>query len=64
MYRIDVIYPDRAEARERFHVARASEILTAVSRLLAVHQGCDRLVVWVGATRLFAVDSKGNRLDD
>jgi hypothetical protein len=62
MYRIYVVYPGLGEARETCYVARASETLTAISDLLAQHHGCERLVIWLNETRLFAVDCQGNRI--
>lgn len=64
MYRIDVVYPGLGEAKETCYVARASETLTTISDLLSEHHGCERLVVWLNGTRLFAVDCRGNRIED
>jgi hypothetical protein len=64
MYRIEVLYPGERPAREVRTVAHASEVLTLIHDLLAAHEGCERVTVWLDFQRLFAVDCKGNRLDD
>jgi hypothetical protein len=64
MYRIEVFYPGERHARETRVIAHANEVLTLIHDLLAAHEGCERVTVWLDAQRLFAVDCKGNRLDD
>jgi hypothetical protein len=64
MYRIEVFYPGERPARETRAVAHSNEVLTLIHDLLAAHEGCERVIVWLDAQRLFAVDCKGNRLND
>jgi hypothetical protein len=37
--------------------------MTGIGHLLEKHADCERVVVYCGGSRLFAVDCKGNRVD-
>ena len=63
-YHIDVHYPGERMSRERCDLDSAQAVLDAIPTMLQAHSGCERLVVWVGPTRLFAVDCRGERLED
>lgn len=60
VYRLEVIHPDGRI--ERVTISRASDVLDAIPGLLAQHTGCDRIIVYADAQRLFAVDCQGNQL--
>lgn len=62
MYELLVFYGDDPQERERHSVARASEVLLMIPKLLEAHHGCEHIVVMMGEARLFAVDCKGNRI--
>ena len=64
MYDLLVYYGDDPRLRERHTVERAGDVLTMIPKLLAAHEGCEHIVVMLGPRRLFAVDCKGNRIDD
>ncbi len=42
----------------------ATEAMAAIPKLLADHPGCERIRVQAGATYLFSVDCKGERIPD
>jgi hypothetical protein len=62
MYQLLVYYPGKAGVQATFIVERAAEVLDLIPKLLAEHRGCERVVVMLDQTRLFAVDCAGNRL--
>ena len=62
MYRLEIFYPDGPEPTEIRYVDHAAEAMTTISELHQEHGGCERIVAWLGVTRLFAVDCKGNRV--
>ena len=64
MYRLEIFHPGRERPIATRHVDHASDTLKLISTLLQEHQGCERIVAWMGDTRMFAVDCKGNRLSD
>lgn len=64
MYQLLVYYNGDRAVRERREVQHASDVLTLIPELLKAHEGCEHIVVMQGASRLFAVDCKGNRIDD
>ena len=64
MYRLDVLFTDNSSPRQTRFVHRAGDVLTMIPELLAAHDGCERIVVWAEDSRLFAVDCKGNRVDE
>jgi hypothetical protein len=45
-------------------VVRAHAVLETIPKLLAAHPDCERIVVWSDHVRLFAVDCRGNRIND
>ncbi len=63
VYRLLVIYPNEASPRAKVVSPSAAEVLQAATALLAEHVGCERIVVMMEDTQLFAVDRSGNRLD-
>jgi hypothetical protein len=63
-YLLEVFHPGETTPIERHTVARAADVLELIPRLLESHPGCERVVVMMGQTRLFAVDCTGNRLAD
>ncbi len=64
MFRLHVYYPG-AQSPDAIHEAgRAGEVLDLIPRLLQQHPACQRVVVFNGYTRLFAVDCQGNDLSD
>ncbi len=60
VYALHVFYPDDSGPRHIEHLFDAKEVLTRVSALLEEHEGCERIVVFQTATRLFSVDCHGN----
>jgi hypothetical protein len=60
MYRLEVFDGGKADHTER--LASAPDVLARIPELLKQHAGCEKIVVWMGGTRLFAVDCKGNAL--
>ena len=62
MYELHVYYPGEPRPRLTERVRRAAEALDSISRLLAAHRGCERIVVMLSGLRLFSVDCAGNRL--
>ena len=64
VYHLDVIHPGMPRPTARRSVDRAQAVLELIPELLGAHPDCDRIIVWIGLTRLFAVDCKGNRLNE
>ncbi len=64
MYTLQVFYPRTLTPEHVEELASAAEVLTRISALLQQHGRCEKVVVWMGPTRLFAVDCKGNRIPD
>ncbi len=62
MYTVQVFYDGRLHHTER--LASAADVLARIPGLLEEHNGCEKVVVSLERTRLFAVDCKGNRLPD
>jgi hypothetical protein len=62
VYRLEVHFPDKSAADHVEHVPQGADALARIEALLAEHHGCERIVVFHGVTRLFAVDCKGNTL--
>ncbi len=62
MYTLDVFYDGRLHHTER--LTNGAETLARIPALLQEHDGCEKVVVSLNRTRLFAVDCKGNRLPD
>ncbi len=62
MYTLEVFYDGVLDHIER--QVSAAEVLTRIPALLREHDGCEKIVVNFGATRLFSVDCDGNRLPD
>lgn len=64
MYDLLVFYPGDAPHRpsRRVEATTAAAVLDVIPTLLAEHEGCERVVVMMGVTRLFSVDCHGNRL--
>jgi hypothetical protein len=63
VYYLKVFFPGDPVAVQTVDVKRAPETLTRIPELLKEHDGCERIVVFLGATRLFAVDCHGRRVD-
>jgi hypothetical protein len=61
-YTLEIYYADSPTPRERHAVSNAAEALSMIKELLAIHPQCERLVVMMGMTQLFAVDCKGARI--
>ncbi len=64
MYRLQVFYDGAPVPHHTETVRSAAEVISRIPVLLQEHEGCERIVVWLDAARLFAVDCKGNRLPD
>ncbi len=64
MYTLTVHYPDAPVPTDSRAALTASEVLKLIPEVLAAHPECERVVVSVAGTRLFAVDRKGNRVGD
>ena len=64
MYTLRVFYPGETAPHETVTLERAADVLTRIPRLLEGHGQCEKVVVFLGPTRLFAVDCSGNRLDE
>ena len=62
MYTLQVFYDGRLDHIEKW--GSATQVLARIPELLREHDGCEKIVVMFGATRLFAVDCEGNRLPD
>jgi hypothetical protein len=62
MYRLLVYYPETKGSHLTVTAERSAEVLDLIPRLLSEHLGCEHIVVFMGETRLFAVDCAGNRL--
>ena len=62
MYALHVFYPDEPSANHIEVVTTAALALSRIPMILKEHHGCERIVVFYGAARLFAVDCKGNTL--
>ena len=62
MYTLQVFYDGSLHHTER--LARAASVLARIPELLRDHDGCEKVVISLAGTRLFAVDCKGNRLPD
>ena len=62
MYELGVYYPGDIIARKMVEAKRAEEALGLIPKLLAEHDGCERVVVMLSGLRLFSVDCAGNRL--
>jgi hypothetical protein len=48
--------------KKRVQALGASDVLQTIPQLLKDHPDCEKVVVMMGLTPLFAVDCKGNRL--
>ena len=60
MYTLQVFFPgDRLPGRSEY-LDGARDALARVPELLSEHDGCEKIVVFFGTTRLFSVDCKGN----
>ncbi len=64
MYTLEVFYPSHGSPHHVEEIPSAPEVLTRIADLLKEHDGCEKVVVSSGATRIFSVDCKGNRLPD
>lgn len=62
MYDLRVYLPDQHAPIKTVVVASAAEAMAAIPRLLAEHDGCERVSVIAGTLYLFSVDCAGNRL--
>jgi hypothetical protein len=62
LYTLDIFYDGKLHHTERR--MNAAEVLARIPDLLSEHEGCEKIVVSLERTRLFAVDCKGNRIDD
>lgn len=60
MYALEVYFPNEDSPRHVESTTSASEVLARVSTLMAEHDGCEKVVVYLGSTRLFSADCKGN----
>ena len=64
VYTLQVFYKGDARAQEVLQVARAADVLNSIPELLQKHSGCERISVLLGASQLFAVDCRGERIVD
>ncbi len=62
VYTLQVFYNGALDHTER--LTGAAEVLARIPELLHEHHGCEKIVVLLERTKLFAVDCKGNRIDD
>jgi hypothetical protein len=59
MYELRVFHPGSLMPADSVRLARASDVLTTIPRLLGRHAGCERIEVLAHGDRLFAVDCQG-----
>ncbi len=64
MYRLQVFYDGADVPHHTERMSRAADVISRIPVLLEQHKGCERIVVWMDATRLFAVDCEGATLPD
>jgi len=62
MYALEVYFPKDRVPSHVEHMTAAAGLLARIPILLREHDGCEKIVVVAGETRLFAVDCKGNTL--
>jgi hypothetical protein len=62
MYALQVFFPKDRVPHNVEHMTAAAGILARIPTLLQEHNGCEKIVVFAGETRLFSVDCKGNTL--
>lgn len=64
MYHLLIYYPGDPAHRpsQRIEARDPKAIVDTIPKVLAEHDGCERVVVMMGVTRLFSVDCAGNRL--
>ena len=62
MYTLSVFYGSQTKPHAVHRIDRSADVLTAIPKLLAEHEGCEHIVVTSDSIRLFSVDCKGNRL--
>ena len=62
MYKLMVYHSGGAQVSATITVARAADVLSRITQVLAEHDGCESVVVTFNDIRLFAVDCAGNRL--
>ncbi|HEX2561982.1 hypothetical protein [Phenylobacterium sp.] len=58
-----VFYAGDPTPVQTVQVKRASDTLARIPALLGEHGDCERIVVFIGPTRLFAVDCHGNKIE-
>ena len=62
MYTLQVFYSGAGSPAESHKVYSATEVLDRIPELLREHEGCKRIVVMGGNSRLFSVGCTGDRL--
>ena len=60
MYRLLVFHPGDERPSKTLRMPLASDILESIPRLLKEHEGCERIEIYLGVSRLFSVDCDGN----
>ncbi len=60
VYELRVFFPGDLHPRHTERIRSAPDTLSRIHMLLAEHSGCEKIAVFVGETRLFSVDCKGN----
>ncbi len=63
MYRLEVYHPEKRGPAHVKMAAQATRVLEMIPMLLERHPDREHIAVWIGLTRLFAVDCQGNRID-
>lgn len=62
VYKLLVYHAGNRVPHATYSVARAADVLTRIPEVLAEHHTCERVVVTLDDTRLFAVDCAGNMI--
>ena len=62
MYQLQVFHPGASASTITVTTTSATEVLGLIPKLLKEHPTCDRVVVTLGATILFAVDCHGQTI--
>jgi hypothetical protein len=63
MYVLRVYHGGEHYPSKTVSAATAPEVFELIPKLLAEHQGCERIAVLSGVTFLFSVDCHGQRMD-
>ena len=62
VYQLLVYFPDKDVPHAIIYVNTAAEVLSVIPHLFAEHEGCEHIVVMLGAARPFSVNCAGNSM--